>query len=59
MAKKRRRLPRYKIVYKHPWDKEPDEFIVYTSNIEKKFTELQRENPKVDFISYEFLEYKN
>ncbi|MEH2220481.1 MAG: hypothetical protein V7K72_25860 [Nostoc sp.] len=49
-------MPRYKITFQHPDDNEPDTDIIYAYNIELSFTELQRDNPKVEFISYEEIE---
>ncbi|MEH1871617.1 hypothetical protein [Nostoc sp.] len=49
-------MPRYEITYHHPDDDEPDTTIIYAKNIESSFRELQQNNPKVEFISYEEIE---
>jgi predicted transcriptional regulator len=48
-------MPYYKIVYHHPDDDDPDSTIVFSKNIEKRFTSMQQENPRVEFISYELI----
>ncbi len=48
-------MPHYKITFQHPEDEKPDTDIIYPQNIESSFTELQQNNPEVEFISYEEL----
>ncbi|MEH2226236.1 winged helix-turn-helix domain-containing protein [Nostoc sp.] len=48
-------MPHYKVVYHHPDDDDPESDIVFSKNIEKRFTSMQQENPKVEFISYELI----
>ena len=49
-------MPRYEITFHHPDDDQPDTDIIYSNNIGSSFTELQNNNPKVEFLSYREIE---